>query len=310
MRIMFLGTPEISAICLDRLLADGHNVVAVVTGEDKPRGRGNVMTPTATKALATERGIPTYTPKTLRDESFMEILREVSPDLLAVVAYGKILPSSVLEFPKYGCINAHVSLLPKYRGAAPMQRAIIDGESVTGVTIMQMDVGLDTGDIIEQEEFPILPDYDFEAVHDKSAEVGGRLLSKVIRDIEAGVAKRVKQDDTLATYAAKIEKEDCKVDFTKSAKTIDFQIRGVTPIPGAFAYLNGKMIKICRATVVSGKGEAGKVISLDGIGDGGIVVACGEGAIKITRIKPEGKGVMSAGDFIRGRKITQNDRFE
>ena len=310
MRIMFLGTPEISAICLDRLLADGHNVVAVVTGEDKPRGRGNVMTPTATKALAIERGIPTYTPKTLRDESFMQILREVSPDLLAVVAYGKILPSSVLEFPKYGCINAHVSLLPKYRGAAPMQRAIIDGESVTGVTIMQMDVGLDTGDIIEQEEFPILPDYDFEVVHDKSAEVGGRLLSKVIKDIEAGVAKRVKQDDTLATYAAKIEKEDCKVDFTNPAKTIDFQIRGVTPIPGAFAYLNGKMIKICRATVDSGKGEAGNVISLDGIGDGGIVVACGEGAIKITRLKPEGKGVMSAGDFIRGRKITENDRFE
>lgn len=310
MRIMFLGTPEISAICLEKLIADGHNVVAVVTGEDKPRGRGNVMTPTATKALAIEKGIPTYTPKTLRDGAFMEILNEVKPDLLAVVAYGKILPREVLEFPKYGCINAHVSLLPKYRGAAPMQRAIIDGESITGVTIMQMDVGLDTGDIIEQESFPILPDYDFEAVHDKSAEVGGRLLSKVIFDIEAGVAKRVKQDNALATYAEKIEKEDCKVDFTKSAKTIDFQIRGVTPIPGAFAYLNGKMIKILRATVDSGKGEAGKVLHLDGIGDGGIVVACGEGAINITRIKPEGKGAMSAGDFVRGRKIAEGDRFE
>ena len=140
MRIMFLGTPEISAICLDRLLADGHNVVAVVTGEDKPRGRGNVMTPTATKALATEKGIPTYTPKTLRDGAFMEILNEVKPDLLAVVAYGKILPREVLEFPRYGCINAHVSLLPKYRVAAPRQRAIIDDESITGVSIMQMDV--------------------------------------------------------------------------------------------------------------------------------------------------------------------------
>ena len=163
MRIMFMGTPEISATCLRRLVQDGHNVVAVVTGEDKPRGRKMILTPTETKMAAEELSIPVYTPKTLRDGSFDGTLREISPELIAVVAYGKILPKSVIDFPKYGCINLHVSLLPKYRGAAPMQRAIMEGESETGVTVMQMDEGLDTGDIIETVKFPIGPEDDFEA---------------------------------------------------------------------------------------------------------------------------------------------------
>jgi methionyl-tRNA formyltransferase len=268
------------------------------------------MTPTAVKALATERGIATYTPKNLRDEAFAEVLRECDPELIAVVAYGKILPKSVLDYPKYGCLNAHVSLLPKYRGAAPMQRAIIDGESETGVTVMYMNEGLDTGDIAAVKKFPIGSEDDFEAIHDRSALVGGELLSKTIRDIEAGVATRVPQNDADATYAAKIEKEDCKLDFTKSAKTLDFNIRGVTPIPGAFAYLGEKSVKIVKAQPTSGKGVPGTVISLDGVGDGAIVVACGEGALKITKIKPEGKGIMSAGDFIRGRKIALGDRLK
>ncbi len=310
MRILFMGTPEIAAACLKKMIDDGHNVVAAVTGEDKPRGRGNVMAPTAVKALALEYGIEVYTPKTLRDEAFSELLSKINPELIAVVAYGKILPKSVLDYPKYGCINAHVSLLPKYRGAAPMQRAIMNGEKTTGVTIMYMNEGLDTGDIISVCEFPINPDDDFEAIHDKSALLGGELLSKTVFDIQNGSATRIKQNDALATYAAKIEREDCKVNFAKSAKELGFIIRGVTPIPGAFAFLNGKMIKICRATPTSGVGNVGKVISLDGVGDGGITVACGEGALKITKIKPEGKGVMSAGDFIRGRKISDGDIFE
>ena len=310
MRIMFMGTPEIAAVCLKRLVTDGHNIVAVVTGEDKPRGRGNVMTPTAVKALATEYGIDVYTPKTLRDEAFAEVLKSVAPDLIAVVAYGKILPKSVLDFPKYGCLNAHVSLLPKYRGAAPMQRAIMCGESETGVTVMYMNEGLDTGDIVDVKAFPIEPDDDFEAIHDRSALVGGELLSKVIRDIECGNMKRTPQNDAEATYAAKIEKEDCKVDFTKDAKTLDFTIRGVTPIPGAFCYHNGKMLKIVKAKPVSGDGVPGKVTALDASGDGAITVATGCGSLKILKLKPEGKGVMSAGDFIRGRKIALADMLE
>ena len=307
MKILFMGTPEISMISLKKLIEDGHNIVAVVTGEDKPRGRGNVMTPTPCKALALEQGIPVYTPKTLRDEAFAELLKSIDPDLIAVVAYGKILPRNVLDYPKYGCINLHVSLLPKYRGAAPMQRAIMEGESETGVTIMYMADGVDTGDIITAEKFPISDTDDFEAIHDRSALVGSALLSKTIIEIFEGRATRTPQDDSLATHAAKVEKADCKLDFTKSAKKLDFQIRGVTPIPGAFAYLNGKMLKINRAKPISGKGNPGEVISLNPQGDGEIVVATGDGALSITAVIPEGKGKMSAGDFIRGRKIKLGD---
>ena len=307
MKILFMGTPEISMVSLKKLLDDGHNIVAVVTGEDKPRGRGNVMTPTPCKALAMERDIPVYTPKTLRDEAFASLLSEIDPELIVVVAYGKILPRNVLDYPKFGCINLHVSLLPKYRGAAPMQRAIMAGESETGVTIMHMADGVDTGDIISVEKFPISDTDDFEAIHDRSAAVGSELLSKTIVEISLGRAKRIPQDDSLATHAAKVEKADCKLDFTKSAKILDFQIRGVTPIPGAFAYLNGKMLKINRARPTEGKGKPGEVISLNSQGTGEILVACGEGALSITAVIPEGKGKMSAGDFIRGRKISLGD---
>ena len=307
MRIMFMGTPEISAICLKRLIDDGHNVSAVVTREDKPRGRGNVMTPTPTKVLAIENSIPVFEPKTLRDESFLKILEEINPELIVVVAYGKILPVSVLEYPKYGCINLHVSLLPKYRGAAPMQRAIINGESETGVTVMYMNEGLDTGDIISVQKFPIGSEDNFEDIHDRSALVGGKLLSETVAQIENGTAMRTKQDESLATYAAKIEKSDCKIDFSKGAGELDCMIRGVTPIPGAFAYLNGKMLKIVKATPVKGSGSVGEVIATDGVGSGSFTVACGEGALRVSAVIPEGKGKMSAGDFIRGRKINVGD---
>ena len=307
MKIMFMGTPEIAATCLEKLLLDGHCVCSVVTGEDKARGRGNVMTPTAVKAVALRNSIPVYTPKTLRDESFSALLSEIAPDIIVVVAYGKILPINVLEFPKYGCINLHVSLLPKYRGAAPMQRAIMEGETETGVTVMYMAEGLDTGDIIATEKFPIGPTDDFEAIHDRSAEIGAVLLSSILPKIERGETQRVKQDDSLACYAKKVEKADCKLDFTLSAKKLDCIIRGVTPIPGAFAYLNGKMLKINKALVTSGKGNAGEVIDVDGVGEGSFTVACGDGALKVTVVIPEGKGKMSSGDFIRGRKINKGD---
>lgn len=310
MRIMFMGTPEISAICLKKLIEDGHDVCSVVTREDKPRGRGNVMTPTPTKVLALENSIPVYEPKTLRDEAFLSLLREIDPELIVVVAFGKILPAAVLDYPKYGCINLHVSLLPKYRGAAPMQRAIINGERETGVTVMYMNEGLDTGDIIAVEKFPIGPEDNFEDIHDRSALVGGRLLSETIVALERGEATRTAQDESLATYAAKIEKSDCKIDLSKTAEELDCMIRGVTPIPGAFAYLNGKMLKIVKAVPVDKKGTIGEVVCADGVGEGSFTVACGEGALKVTSVIPEGKGKMSAGDFIRGRKINVGDILE
>ena len=310
MRIMFMGTPEISAICLRELIGSDNEIVAVVTGKDKPRGRGNVMTPTAVKSLALLHSLPVYTPDSLKNEEFAELLKEINPDLIAVVAYGKILPKSVLDYPKYGCINVHVSLLPKYRGAAPMQRAIIDGEKETGVTIMYMAEGVDTGDIITAEAFEIGPEDDFEAIHDRSAEVGAKLLVKTVKALEDGTATRTPQDDSLATHAAKIEKEDCKIDFSKSAKVLDCAIRGVTPIPGAFAYLKGKMLKIYKATPTEGKGNPGEVIALDAKGVGSFTVACGEGALKVWGVIPEGKGKMGAGDFVRGRKIELGDILE
>ena len=310
MKIMFMGTPEISAICLNSLLESDNEIVAVVTGKDKPRGRGNVMTPTATKALAVERGIPVYTPDTLRNEDFAELLESIDPELIVVVAYGKILPKNVLDYPKHGCVNLHVSLLPKYRGAAPMQRAVMNGDKETGVTVMYMAEGLDTGDIISQVKFPIGDEDDFEAIHDRSAAVGGELLVKTIADMEEGIASRTPQNDAEASYAAKIEKSDCKIDFSLDARVIDPIIRGVTPIPGAFAYLGGKMLKIYKAIPTEGKGNIGEVIDLDPKGQGSFTVACGTGALKVIGVIPEGKGRMSAGDFVRGRKIQIGDILE
>lgn len=306
-KILFMGTPEIAATALEKLLVEGQNVIGVLTREDKPRGRGHIMTPTPVKALALSRGIPVYEPKTLRDEAFFELLSEIDPDLIVVVAYGKILPKSVLDYPRLGCINLHVSLLPKYRGAAPMQRAVMNGEKETGVTVMYMAEGLDTGDILLQRAFSIGKDDDFETVHDTSAEIGAELLLQAIPLLEEGTAPRIPQDEALASYAEKIEKEDCRIDFNLSAEVIGARVRGVTPIPMAYAFHHGKMLKLYKPTPTEGRGQPGEVIAVDGKGDGSFTVATGEGAIRFAGVIPEGKGRMSAGDFVRGRKIEVGD---
>ena len=245
MRILFMGTPEISAICLKALLDDGHEVVATVTREDKPRGRGNVMTPPPTKVLSLDNGIPVYEPKTLRDEAFAELLRQIDPELIAVVAYGKILPLSVLEYPKYGCINLHVSLLPKYRGAAPMQRAIMEGHPVTGITTMYMAEGLDTGDMLLKSEVAIEVEDNFETIHDKLGVCGAATLIDTVNALKAGTLVATPQDDSLSTYAAKIEKSDCLIDFTADAHTVHNRIRGLSPMPLAFTHTpDGKLLKV------------------------------------------------------------------
>ena len=304
MKILFMGTPDIAAACLAALLDAGEQVVAAVTQADRPKGRGYTLTPPPVKVLATERGIPVYQPDTLRGEEFAATLAEIDPDLIAVVAYGKILPKNVLDYPKYGCINVHASLLPKYRGAAPIQRAIMDGEPETGVTTMYMAEGLDTGDMLLSESFPIAKTDDFGTVHDRMAEVGGRLLCKTVACLREGSAVRVAQDDALSTYAKKIEKADCHLDLTKSAEALDPYIRGLSPIPLSFVRReNGKMLKIARAEVREGSGAPGTVLATDDGKNGGILVACGEGALLLTEIVPEGKGRMRAADFVRGRQI-------
>ncbi len=304
MKILFMGTPDIAASCLRALLDDGQNVVGVVTQADRPRGRGYTLTPPPVKVLALEKGIPVYQPATLRDEAFAATLAEIDPDLIAVVAYGKILPPSVLSYPTYGCINVHASLLPKYRGAAPIQRAIMAGETVTGITTMYMEEGLDTGDMLLTEEISISKTDDFGSIHDRMAEVGGRLLCRTVHDLAAGTAVRRKQDDALATYASKIEKTDCHIDLSRSAAELDPYIRGLSPVPLAFVRRpDGKMIKILRAEATEGNGATGEVLALDDRGEGGVLVACGQGALWLREIVPEGKGKMRAADYIRGRQI-------
>ncbi|MBR3965803.1 MAG: methionyl-tRNA formyltransferase [Clostridia bacterium] len=306
MKILFMGTPDFALASLKALCESGENVVGVVTQTDKPKGRGYELTPPPVKEYALEKNIPVYQPKTLKGEDFDALLREIDPDMIIVVAFGKILPENVINYPKYGCINVHGSLLPKYRGAAPMQRAIIDGEKITGITTMYMDVGLDTGDMIYKEEFVIEDEHDFEDVHDGLAALGAALLLKTVNDIKEEKAPREKQNDAEMTYAAKIEKADCLIDFGKSAREIHDLIRGLSPIPLSFTHTpDGKLLKVLKARVSAFKGEGvvGEVISLDG----GITVKCGDGAIELLRVLPEGKGRMDASDFIRGRKIAIGD---
>lgn len=305
MRVLFMGTPEIAAAALSALLADDFTVVGAVSQPDRPRGRGMVLTPPPVKVVAEEHGIPVYQPESLKDEALLPVLEELRPDVIAVVAYGKILPSYLLRFPKYGCVNLHVSLLPKYRGAAPMQRAIMAGERETGVTTMQMDEGLDTGDILMTEKFPIGDDDNFETVHDRSMAIGGALLSKTLHALAAGTVTPVKQNDGEASYAEKITKEECLLDFSMPAKVLHARIRGLSPIPLAFTHLpNGKLLKIVSARLTEGHGAQGEVLRVE---KGGVAVACGEGALLLQTVLPEGKGKMCASDLARGRAIAPGD---
>lgn len=309
-RVLFMGTPEIAALCLEKLIEEEFTLVGAVTGVDRPVGRGMVLTPPAVKKTALAANIPVYQPETLKDGAFLSVLEETSPDVIAVVAYGKILPSYVLNFPKYGCVNLHVSLLPRHRGAAPMQRAVMMGDRETGVTVMKMDEGLDTGDILAVEKFPIGEEDTFETVHDTSAAIGSVLLAKTLRALKDGTVTPVKQPEEGVSYAEKITKEDCKIDFTKSAERLSAEIRGLSPIPLAFTKTpDGKLLKVVTAKRAEGKGKPGVVLSLDDKGEGGILVACGEGALLLTRLIPEGKGKMSAADLIRGRKIRVGDKL-
>ncbi len=310
MKVVFMGTPEIAATCLDALLASAHTVTAVVTQPDKPAGRNYTLTPPPVKVLAAAHGIPVVQPEKIRTPEFEAWLQGQSPDIIVVVAYGKILPKFVLDTPRYGCINLHVSLLPRWRGAAPMQRAIMAGDTETGVTVMYMDEGLDTGDILMSSAFPITGEDTFETVHDRSAALGAELLPLALDEIAAGTAPRKKQCEEGMTYAAKIEKSECEIDFTRPAAVLDCILRGLTPIPLPFTYLpDGKLLKVLAARPTEGHGAPGTILALDTVGDGGITVACGEGALRLIKLRPEGKGTMTAAAFLRGAHLTVGERL-
>ena len=308
-RILFMGTPEFSASCLRALVEAGEDVIAVVTGADRQKGRGMKLTPTPVKEYAVAHGIPVFQPSTLRGPDFAELLMSLSPDLIIVAAYGKILPVNVLEYPKYGCINAHASLLPKYRGAAPIQRAIMAGETEMGVCAMYMEEGLDTGDVILRETVTVSPDDTYDNIHDALAEAGGKAMVRVCEMIKCGEAlPREKQNDADSTYAAKITNEDIVIDFTEDAEAVVNRIRAFSSVPGARTNLpDGKLLKITRARAVDAAGENAVPGTVTATAKKFFTVACGKGSIEVTEVIPEGKGKMDAASFINGRKIAVGD---
>lgn len=304
MNIMFMGTPDFAVVSLKSLIENGYNVTSVITQPDKPKGRGHKMTHPPVYDYAFEKGINIYQPENMKKENFEDILNSENPDLIVVVAYGKILPEYVLNFPKYGCINVHGSLLPKYRGAAPMQWSIIDGEKETGITTMYMEKGLDTGDMILKEVVPILDDDNFEMLHDKMAEVGGKVLVDTIELIKSGNTPREKQDDSLSTYAVMIDKTVARIDWTKDAISIHNLIRGLSPFPKAISYYMEKQVKIPASKVGDNTNEqvCGKII--DVLPDG-IKVACGNNtSLIITEIQFEGKKSMKVSEYLKGNSIS------
>ncbi|MBE7036964.1 MAG: methionyl-tRNA formyltransferase [Ruminococcaceae bacterium] len=304
MRIVFMGTPDFSIPCLEGLIEAGHEVALVVTQADKPKGRGHKLTPPPVKECAVAHNIPVFQPEKMKDDHSFETLKNVNADLFVVVAYGKILPERILNLPEHGCINVHASLLPKYRGAAPIQWSIINGETKTGVTTMQMDVGLDTGDMLLKKEVEITDTDTGETLHDKLSLAGREVLLDTIKALEEGRLKPEKQDDADSCYAPMIHKDTAKIDFSKSAEEICCLVRGMNSYPYAHTQYEGKLMKIATAFAEkdsSLSGEAGEILTVK---DEYFTVKCGSGALKITEIQMEGKRKMSVKDYVKGNNFT------
>lgn len=303
MKIMFMGTSPFAVESLSALHAAGADVACVVTQPDRPKGRGYKMACTPVKEFALEKEYRVETPETLKDEALLPLLKEIDPDLIIVVAYGKILPAYVLNYPKLGCINVHGSLLPMYRGAAPVNHVIIDGQTETGVTTMYMDEGLDTGDMILKESTPIYSDDTFGSLHDRLAVIGGKLLVKTVALIANGTAPRIPQEGETC-YASMITKETCRLSWDQPATALYNRIRGLAPAPGAFAFCGGKKIKILEAMPVAcPPGDpVGTVVDKKHL-----VVKTSDGGLRLITVQPEGKKPMSGESFCAGNR---NDLFE
>ena len=300
LRIVFMGTPEFACPTLKTLIERGEQVVAVVTQPDRPKGRGQQTLPPPVKLLAEAHGIPVLQPVKVRHPDAIEEIRALRPDLIVVIAFGQILPKALLEIPGSGCINVHASLLPRYRGAAPLNWCIINGETETGVTTMLMDVGLDTGDMLLKRVTPIDPDEDTSSLHDRLSGIGAELLAETIDLAAAGRLAPEKQDDALTCYAPMLKKEDGLIDWGKDAPGIKNLVRGMTPWPGAYSSLDDKLLKLFRVQCASGSGTPGEVLAA---GRDGIEVACGEGSIIINELQLEGKKRLAAAEFLAGCKL-------
>ena len=296
-----MGTPEFAVASLNALLDAGHEICAVVTQPDRPQGRGYKLAPPAVKTAALARGLEVFQPETLKNESLLPLLERTRPDAIVVAAYGKILPQYVLGFPPRGCINVHASLLPRYRGAAPINWAIINGERESGVTIMYMEKGLDTGDMLLSVRTPSADDDTAGDLHDRLAVLGADALVHALALLEAGRITPVKQDDSQHTYAPMLSRDDCRLDFCQSAKQVRDRIRGLAPFPGAYLTLSGRQIKVFEAQIVSGRGEPGSVLYADR--EHGLVLACADGALRLVTLQPQGKRRMSAKEYLAGHPV-------
>ena len=322
MRIVFMGTPDFSVPALKALVEVGHQVIAVVTQPDKPKGRGKEVQMTPVKIQAMEYGIPVYQPAKVREASFVEVLKGLEADVYVVIAFGQILPKAVLELPKYGCINIHASLLPKYRGAAPIQWCVIDGERETGITTMMMDVGLDTGDMLEKAVIPIEEKETGGSLHDKLSMAGGDLILSTLKKLEEGTLVRTPQTDEGTCYAKMLTKSLGDIDWNQGAVSIERLIRGLNPWPSAYTMWNGKTIKIWAADVIAGR-EAADFLSESGVpAETGtapgtvvcsdkrrLVVCTGGGLLSIRELQMEGKKRMDTPAFLRGYPIPAGDVF-
>jgi methionyl-tRNA formyltransferase len=311
MNIIFMGTAELSCASLEKLAGDERfQIAAVVSQPDKPRGRDLALQPPAVKVLAKKLGLRVLQPPNARDQVFISELRELKPELIVVAAYGHILPQLILDLPDFGCLNVHTSLLPRYRGAAPIQWAIADGETRTGVTIMKMDAGMDTGAILAQRPTPISPEDDSASLHDRLAQLGADLLVETIPDYVKGKIQPMPQPEG-ATNAPKIKKEDGRIDWNRPARRILNRMRAFRPWPGAFTFLNREskslLLKIWQAEVIEMKGAAGQILSAD---ENGIVIGCGEQALRITELQLEGGRRLHAREFLTGHPLNIDENLK
>lgn len=318
MKVLFMGTPDFAVSILEAVISSAHEVIAVVTQEDKPKGRSDKLIPPPVKECALKHGIPVLQPHRIKDAQAVSMLREYDADIYVVAAYGQILSKEILDIPRYGCINTHASLLPKYRGAAPIQWAIVDGEKETGVTIMQMDEGLDTGDILYVKKVDITNADTGESLFDKLAKAGGSLIIEALDRIEAGDITPTKQNDAEATYAKILKKNMGELDFTKNAKDLERLIRGFTPWPGTYTYLRGKVLKVIKADALKWDELKAKAPGADRDAAAGcivhtcsegIYVAASDGYLKITELQLEGRKRMGAGDFLMGNKLETGEKL-
>ena len=308
MRVVFMGTPDFAVQSLNALVDAGHEVTAVITQPDRPKGRGNKMAFPEVKTRALELGLPVHQPDSVKDGAFLELLKSYDPEVIVVVAFGRILPQAVLDLPQYGCVNVHGSLLPEYRGAAPIQRAVLDGRKETGVTTMRMDIGMDTGDMLMQATLPITDEDTTGSMFDKLAELGGKVLIDTLAGLVNGTVVPVKQDDSKATHAARILKEDEVIRWEDSAEKIFCQIRGLSPAPGAYTWWNGERLKLWKARISDREtGKApGTVVA---ISKNALTVQTGKGCLEVLELQPAGKKAMPAQAFSNGAGVAEGIVF-